>query len=266
MRLFDRFKKKTEGQKESGGKTDALRVSIFDTDYHIDRNDWEQVYSACVGPMVVIQKAFAEQVVKDMDWFYDFGEGTIRFGADVYPMQFIGSEAERSNTWMWGWHNINGFDDKLLKLANEINQTGREWDFDVFTTECFSLDEELNGHNLSMVACALSKENYCYYRCPHDHGAVFAAVCGVPDQVFAPVGAQDFIMRVLECIRQLPVNHRILIESLLMWNGTPYEWKENVISAHFGTDVHIEFEEAGDRLRVSGITTKSSNGVEFYDY
>lgn len=265
MGLFDRFKKKTEGQKESGGKSDALRVSIFDTDYPIDKNDWEQVYSACAGPMIVIQKAFAEQVVKGRNWFYDFGEGTISFGDDVYPMQFIGSEANSSGTWMWGWNNINGFDEKLLRLANEIKEIGEKWDYGVLTTKCFNLDEDFNGHNLSMVACVLSKENYCYYRCPHDHGAVFAAVSGVPDSVFAPVDAQDFIMRTLEGIRQLPVDHKIFAESLLMWNGTSYEWEDDVLTAHFDADVHIQFKKRKNTLVISEITTKSLNGVEFYD-
>lgn len=265
MGLFDKIKKKSKDTKDCGDKPSVRRVSIFDTDYPLDRNDWEQVYSACAGPMIVIQKAFAEQVVKERNWFYDFGEGTIRFGADVYPMQFIGSEAESSGTWMWGWHNINGFDEKLLRLANEIKEIGTKWKYDVLTTECFNLDEDFNGHNLSMVACALSKENYCYYRCPHDHGAVFAAVCGVPDNVFAPVSAHDFIIRTVECIGQLPVNHRILVESLLMWNGTPYEWEDDVITAHFNTDVRIGFEKSGDVFRVSGITAKTLNGVEFYD-
>ncbi len=259
MGLFNRSKDKKKEKSVQEGVPTAGRISIFDTDYPIDRNDWTQIYSACVGPMVVIQKAHAEQVVKDRNWYFDFGKGTISFGEDAYPMQFIGSEADSSESWMWGWHNINGFDGKLLKLANEVREIGVKWDYDVLTTECFSLDEDFNGHNLSMVACALSKENYCYYRCPHDHGAVFAAVCGVPDSVFAPVTAHEFIARTVECIEQLPVDHRILTESLLMWNGTSYEWKGNVLTAYFPEEAHVQvkFEKAGDFLRIAGITTKS---------
>lgn len=258
MGLFNRSKDKKGAKSVQSGAPAAGRISIFDTDYPIDRNDWTQIYSACAGPMVVIQKAFAEQVVRERNWHIDFGKGTISFGGDAYPIQFIGSEADSSESWMWGWHNINGFDERLLMLANEVREIGVKWDYEVLTTECFSLDEDFNGHNLSMVACALSKENYCYYRCPHDHGAAFTAVCGVPDSVFAPVLAHEFIMRTLECIEQLPVDHRILVESLLMWNGTPYEWEDDVLTAHFSgeEDVRAEFEKAGDSMRIAGITTK----------
>ena len=146
----------------------SVRISIFDTAYPIDKSNWRQVYSACLGKMMVIQNACAEQVAKGRNWNVDFGRGTLAFGNDEYPVQFLGSESSYSNTWMWGWNNINGFDEKLIRLAREAKKMGEAWNLEPLTTDTFDLDDTFNGHNLSIVACGISGENYCYYRGPHE--------------------------------------------------------------------------------------------------
>lgn len=40
-------------------------------------------------------------VVKNRDWSVDFQSGTLSFGRDSYPVQFIGSESTASDTWKW---------------------------------------------------------------------------------------------------------------------------------------------------------------------
>lgn len=229
------------------------RISIFDTDYSLDKSNWYQVYSACLGRAMAVQKACAEQVVKNQNWNVDFGEGTLAFGKKKYPVQFIGSEANSDDSWLWGYDNINGFADSLLKLADEVKEIGERWNLEPLKTPGFPLDDTLNGHNLSMVACGISKENYCYYRGPHEGGAILMAFSGVPDSVFAPVDAAKFSRIVMECIGQFQVEHKIFVESFLMWNGTKYEWQENQIMAHFSRDVCIAFEQVEEWMRISEI-------------
>lgn len=249
MGLFDKFMKKES-------KTEFVdRISIFDTDYPIDKSNWFQVFSACLGKVMTIQDACAEQVVKGQGWNVDFSAGTLSFGRDSYPLQFIGSEANSDNTWLWGWKNVNGFDERLLRLTNEMKAIGESWGLEPLAVEKFSLDDTFNGHTLSIIACGLSKEKYCYYRGPHDRGAVFMAFSNVSDYVFAPVGVQKFSSIVMQCIQRFPVEHRIFIESYLMWNGTKYEWRGNQLIAHFEVDLCITFEKADEFLRICSIKT-----------
>ncbi len=253
------FGKNAHTEKAASGH--LHRISIFDTDYPIDKSNWFQVYSACLGKVMVIQNACAEQVVKNRNWYVDFGAGTLSFGNDSYPVQFLGSESSYSNTWMWGWNNINGFDEKLIRLAEETKKTGEAWNLEPLTVDTFDLDDTFNGHNLSIVACGISKENYCYYRGPHDNGAVFMAFSGVTESVFSPVNADDFISTVLDCIQKVSVEHRIFTESFLMWNGTKYDWEGNDLIAHFPQDVVITFEQAEDLWRIASMkTVKQAEG------
>ena len=59
----------------------------------------------------------------------------------------------------------------------------------------------------------------------------------------------------MQCIQKFAVDHKIFVESFLMWNGTAYEKTDNRFTAHFEQELAIEFEEAGGFFRISGIKT-----------
>lgn len=222
---------------------------------NIDTEDWFQVFSACLGKMIAIQNACSEIVVKGQNWNVDFSKGVIIFGNKEYPLQFIGSESTSSNTWMWGWENINGFSESIIKLARNTKEIGEQWNLEPLTTESFELDDTFNGHTLSIVTCGLS-EKYCYYRGPHAKGAILVAFSGVPDNVFMPVDIHKFISITTQCIEQWYIDHKIFVEGFLLWNNTKYEWKDLVLTAHFQQDLKIEFEQTDDTLRICSIQTK----------
>lgn len=222
----------------------------------IEKSDWLKVFSACLGKMMVIQNNASQYVVKGRNWNVDFAQGYIAFGDERYPVQFIGSESSNSNTWMWGWNNINNLSSTLLILANEMLEKGSEWELDPLRVEQFDLNDVFNGHNLSIVACGLSDDDYFYYRGPHGEGAVFMAVGNVPLEVFKPVDIQEFANLTVQCIQQFPIDHKIFVESLLEWNKTNYEWNDNVLVAHFLQDLFLTFEKNGEYERITAINTK----------
>ena len=220
---------------------------------------WNDVFSANLGKMMAIQIACAELVVKNKNWNVDFDKGIIAFGDDEYPLQFLGSEANFSNTWLWAWENINGFDEKIISLAKNIKEKGEKLNLEPLTNAEIDITDELNGHNLSIVACGLADENYCYYRGPHSEGAIFVAFNEVDEKVFSPVNTRKFIDITMRCIQQFSLNHKLFIESFLDWNKNRYEWQENSIVAYFGKDgeLRIEFEKVKDNSKIKNISLNS---------
>ena len=216
---------------------------------------WNDIFSANLGKMMAIQIACAELVVKNRDWNVDFDKGIISFGNDEYPLQFLGSEANSSNTWLWAWENINEFDDKIISLVREIKAKGEKLNLEALINAEIDITDKLNGHNLSIVACGLADKNYCYYRGPHSGGAIFVAFCGVAEKVFSPVDVRKFIDITMKCIQQFSLNHKIFIESFLEWNKNKYEWQENNMVANFGNSgkLKIEFEKVEDNFRIKNI-------------
>ena len=222
-------------------------------------NTWNEIFSANLGKIMAIQIACAEYVVKNRDWNIDFDRGIISFGKDEYPLQFLGSEATSSNTWLWAWENISEFDDKIISLAREIKAKGEKLNLEALTTAEINISDELNGHTLSIVACSLADKNYCYYRDPYSDGAIFVAFDGVDERVFAPINAKDFADIVVNSIQQFPLNHKLFIESFLSWNKTKCEWKTNTLIADFENSqkLEIDFEEKTELARIINIRLNS---------
>ena len=220
---------------------------------------WNDIFSANLGKMMAIQIACAELVVKNRDWNVDFDRGIISFGNDEYPLQFLGSEATSSNTWLWAWENINGFDDKIISLAKSIKEKGEKLNLEPLINAEIDISDELNGHTLSIVACGLADKNYCYYRGPHSGGAIFVAFNGVDEKVFSSVSAKEFLDITVKCIQQFSLNHKLFIENFLEWNKNKYKWQENIIIADFGKDgeLRIECEKVENNFRIKNINLNS---------
>ena len=220
---------------------------------------WNEIFSANLGKIMAIQIACAEHVVKNRDWNVDFDRGIISFGNDEYPLQFLGSEATSSNTWLWAWENINEFDDKIISLAREIKAKGEKLNLEALTTAEIDISDELNGHTLSIVACGLADKNYCYYRGPHSGGAILVAIDGVDEKVFSSVSAKDFVDITIKCIQQFSLNHKIFVESFLEWNKTKYKWQDDTIIADFEKDgkLMIELEKIENNFRIKNISLNS---------
>ena len=220
---------------------------------------WNDVFSANLGKMMAIQIACGELVVKNKNWNIDFNKGIIAFGDDEYPLQSLGSEANSSNTWLWSWKNINGFDDKIISLARSIKEKGEKINLEPLTTAEIDISDELNGHTLSIVACGLADKNYCYYRGSHSGGAIFVAFNGVDEKVFSSVNTRKFIDITMRSIQQFSLNHKLFIESFLDWNKNKYKWQGNIIIADFGKDgeLRIEFEKIKDNFRIKNISLNS---------
>ena len=222
----------------------------------IDKSNWMQVFSACLGKMMVIQNNASDYIVKGRGWHVDFEERSIFFGENEYKFQFIGSESSSSNTWMWGWNNINQFSDEVLVLSNEMLTLGKEWKLEPLHTPQFELTDTFNGHTLSIVACGLSQENYFYYRGPHNGGAVYMAVEYTNKDVLQKAGISLFAQITMQCVQQYPVDHKIFTESLLQWNKTNYEWKGDTLVAYFPQELFITFEQKGEYYRIASMKTK----------
>ena len=222
-------------------------------------NTWNEIFSANLGKIMAIQTACAKYVVKNRNWNVNFNRGIISFGNDEYPLQFLGSEANSSNTWLWAWENINGFDENIISLAREIKAKGEKLNLEALTTAEIEITDELNGHILSIVACGLADKKYCYYRGPHSGGAIFVAFDGVDERVFAPINAKDFADIVVNSIQQFPLNHKLFVESFLEWNKTKYKWQGNLIIADFKKDgeLKIEFEKIENGFRIVNISLNS---------
>ncbi len=193
----------------------------------VDKSNWSELFSACVGKATLLQKRAFKLLVEGSNWQVDFDSSKIYFDGREFDMQFIGSESFSSNTWLWGYENINGFDERLLELANKAREFGEKFGLSAFSKPQFELDENFNGHTISMILCtAFDEQNY--YRIEYEGGAAYVAFRS--DVIFEePVLANELLSIVNECISSYELDHKIFIKGLLLSCGIKFSESPNEI-------------------------------------
>lgn len=214
----------------------------------IDKSNWRELLSACVGKATLLQKRVFKLLVEGSNWQVDFDSGKIYFDEREFDMQFIGSESFSSNTWLWGYKNINGFDERLLELANKAHEFGEKFGLSAFSTPQFELDEDFNGHTISMVACtAFDEQNY--YRIEYEGGAAYVAFR--TDVVFEePVLANELLSVVNECLSTYELDHKILVKGLLLSCDMKFSESPNEIVAN-KNELSFKFDELNRLINIS---------------
>ena len=214
----------------------------------VDKSNWSELFSACVGKATLLQKRAFKLLVEGSNWQVDFDSGKIYFDGREFDMQFIGSESFSSNTWLWGYENINGFDEWLLELANKAHEFGEKFGLSAFSTPRFELDENFNGHTISMVLCtAFDEQNY--YRIEYDGGAAYVAFRS--DAVFEePVLANELLSVVNECLSTYELDHKILVKGLLLSCDMKFSESPNeIVSDKY--ELSFKFDELNRLINIS---------------
>ena len=214
----------------------------------VDKSNWSELFSACVGKATLLQKRAFKLLVEGSNWQVDFDSGKIYFDGREFDMQFIGSESFSSNTWLWGYENINGFDERLLELANKAREFGEKFGLSAFSTPQFELDENFNGHTISMVLCtAFDEQNY--YRIEYEGGAAYVAFRS--DMIFEePVLANELLSVVNECLSSYELDHKIFIKGLLLSCDMKFSESPNeIVSDKY--ELSFKFDELNRLINIS---------------
>lgn len=181
----------------------------------------------------------------------DLKRGETLFGDDApRAIWYIGSEASSSRTWLWGYENINRLGERLLTLARDVRDFGLRHGLAALSTPKLALSAEINGHALSAIACGLSQEPLCYYRCPYAGGAVFvefaAGECVSSDgTIKLSMDARGLISLVRDYIGAFQLNYAVLSGALLLRNGTKFSEAVGKIVANFKNDALFSFDNLG---------------------
>ena len=217
----------------------------------VDRSGFTDLFSACLGCGARVQEMGSKLIVKGRHRSVDFECGETLFGDDApRAIWYIGSEASDNRTWLWGYENINRLDEWPLALARDVRDFDLRHGLAELSTPKLALSAEINGHVLSAIACGLSQEPLCYYRCPHAGGAVFVALaageCVAPDGTIKPgMNASELISLARDYIGAFQLNHAILSGALLMRNGTKFSEEAGKIVANFKNDALFSFDNLG---------------------
>ncbi len=235
-------------------------MSIYDYDYRFDRKNCFETFSASLGHIFIRQVRFNQLIAKDKSFDVDLKNGTLTFdGGQTFDIQIIGKEDSSKNIWQWGFQSFDNFNKDLLQLAYQIQEFGRKFGNEAMKEPCFNLNEMYNGNFLSVIACAVMPQNYCYVKCDHPTGALFVAITDLPESIFESVDVKEFMDITLDRIGNLPVNQKVFVESFLTINETPYVWENpKRLVADFDLNLlEVDFMTKDGFLNISRIRSES---------
>ncbi len=214
-----------------------------------------------IGVSVRKQLALSDFLGKH-SWQLDLSAGTVDFGKPgifgkrrVYPIQVLGSVAEKSGTWLWAWANVeSNIPPSCLRVAERVKAFGASEGITELTTPELPASAE-KGHLIAAISSGIADAN-CYYRGPYAGGAVFFLVFDMPIAQ-APLTSTVRIANILtQVISQISVNHRAMARAFLKAEGFEISDEGAGLSANApdGRYLELRFDDHG---RISGIETRA---------
>jgi hypothetical protein len=184
-------------------------------------------------------------VVGDRDWLLDTELATIKFGDDlVFPVQFLGTESEITNTWLWADANSHvPFPEASLSLCRKARALGRSAEIAEFSTDSFPFVEEVGkptAHTLAMVAASMGGAS-AYYRGPHEAGAAFVAINDSRIDAQPDLDREGFVDAFNNLMWQPGDMKKRIVSYLSEKNCIKKDWDGTALNCKLYTGEEIEF-------------------------
>lgn len=227
-----------------------LHTALLKDSKEISHASWKQVYSACFGRVVGSQATYRRIICGGKQITPSFVDGKVFFDDKSFPGQVIGVVSADGKTWTWGYERPITAPDSCFQLADEVLEIGKRWGLEPMAKGIQGLGKGFTAENLAVVAVGSSKNYYCYCKIEEKDSTLYVAFSKCPPSVFRAMNAATFFQLASKCFPMFNVDHRFFVESLLMWNGIPYEWKLKKLLAHFDEDVELSFLEEQGQAQV----------------
>jgi hypothetical protein len=213
MGLFDKLKKKNvnDATNATTPTPAAVPASTAPSVTPVFLNQLSRI----IGVAYIRQKKFREFIGDGPDWAVDMRGGVISFGDMMFPVSFLGSESDSSNSWLWGWVNVNQYPEFIYKDSEVFYQQCMAQQITDLQGEELPLNGLINGHTIASMAAVANGMQMCYYKAPYGGGAAFLLLKGLPAEVLAPVPAHFAATSVSEAIAAFPLYHRAVVDGVM---------------------------------------------------
>jgi len=210
------------------------------------------------------QLAFMELLGEDHDWNLSPKNATATFGpAHSYPVQFLGTRADETNTWLWAWANKgSGVPAPALEAAKKCKAVGKKRSIGELEVESLDLDNfEFDAHTLALIATSVA-ELPAYYRFPYKGGALFVGI-DAKDLKLPEADVPRMAHVIREVTTRFELDHRIAFNSYIEQRGGKVQGDKINAIARWpdGRELRARFDEAGKLVEVGGAGKVESAGA-----
>jgi hypothetical protein len=201
----------------------------------------------------------------DDDWTFSPKEATATFGKNrVFPLQFLGTRSEQTNTWLWSWASQGGgIPPAALEAAKKVRQVGRKRSIGELEVDTLDLDQfDFDAHTLALVATAVAGLP-AYYRFPYRGGALFAALGA--GTIELPAAKPAVLARVIrDVVSRMSLDARTAVNAYLTDRGAKIAGGRSHLVASWPTGVGltVDFDAVGNVVSVDGASVVSASAAQ----
>ncbi|MBA3707544.1 MAG: hypothetical protein H0W83_01845 [Planctomycetes bacterium] len=159
-----------------------------------------------------------QAVVGQRPWTFDLPTSTLRFGDDLaFATQVLGTESERSKTWLWSWANEESqMPPECVKAALKLRAIGTGSGIDELAAPQLPT-KSVSAQDLALVATGLFGAGG-FYRGPYEGGAIWLMLVDQRLAAREPIDAQMAIAHFTQAIMDLPItDHATAFSGYMQW-------------------------------------------------
>ncbi|MDF2846549.1 MAG: hypothetical protein K0R97_531 [Oerskovia sp.] len=196
-------------------------------------------------------------------WDADLEAGTLTFHSEI-PLvcgaHFLGTAAPATQSWLWGWHNVNHFPEGVVAAAEHVHQRGVTGGiFELSTPEILLTDAV--PYRLALAAKAVTG-HFTHFAGPTGGGTCAWFLVTHPRFELPPATVARVARVVPEGIGSTVVaDHRRAVRAYAVLRGLDIRWQDEqtaLVAAGDG-DVTVSFDERG---RLSGLSASLAAAPE----
>ena len=215
-------------------------------------NNFKDIFSICIGKSYLYQSRFIDYLGEYDSWDTNVKEGKLKLGDRVFNVEYIGTTSDTDNYW-YSSELENVIPDEYVDLMINTRKYMETLNLNELTQGKIMLNGDINGYNLSMIYIAFAPQNVAYF-CGSGNTNIYMFVKDLPNDIFRKMNSTEFTTRIMEIISTFNVNHKLMVEALLIENEIEYENYEKSIIAKFNENsiITVDFDNNGLIKNISG--------------
>lgn len=217
-----------------------------------ENRNFENIFSICIGESYLYQSRFIDYLGEYDSWDTNVKEGTLKLGEKVFNVEYIGTTSNTDNYW-YSSELESVIPDQYVDIMINTRKYMETLNLNELTPGKIMLNGDINGYNLSMIYIAFAPQNVAYF-CGSGNTNIYMFIKDLPNDIFRKMNSTEFTTRIMEIISTFNVNHKLMVEALLIENEIEYEENQKSIIAKFNENsiITVDFDNNGLIKNISG--------------
>lgn len=220
----------------------------------LKEKNFQELYDLSVGKVFSNNIELMEFVGPHGKFDTEFATCKLNLDEKEFAVDYIGTHSEADNMWFSAEIEKEIPDEgvnAIINIRKLLTQVGLE----EICESKIETNEELTPDMIATIHTAFMSEKQAYYKAKLGDVSLFMRLNDLPEEVFAKISPVKFIPRVMEIINTTNVkNHKLMVESFLLNNGSIVKVKGNTVVGVFGeTEIKFVFDDLNRLVSADGV-------------